>query len=63
MGKHSDDVAVAVTAGSDGFWRSQTVEHATNAVEKERIAQLKTAADFNKEQEAKKVQKLEAEAN
>ncbi len=54
MGKHSDDVAIAITAGSDGFWRSQTVENASNAVEKDRIAQMKTAADFNKEQEAKK---------
>ena len=54
MGKHSDDAAVAVTAGQEGFWRSQTVENASNALEKERIAQLKTAADFNKEQEAKK---------
>ena len=48
MGKHSEDVDVT-QAGSDGFWRSQTVEHASNALEKERLAQVKTAADFNRE--------------
>ena len=61
MGKHSDD-AVPVTTGTDGFWRSQTVANASNANEKERIAQLKTAADFNKEQEEKKAVKIQAEA-
>ena len=63
LGKHSDDPAIAQTAGSEGFWRSSTVENASNAVEKDRIAQLKTAADFNKEQEVKKAQKIEAEVN
>lgn len=49
MGKHSDD-----TEQQSGFWQSNTVEHASNAVRKAEIASLKTAADFNKEQELKK---------
>ncbi len=57
MGKHSDDAALAQAGSEQGFWRSQTVDNASNALEKERIAKLKTADDFNKEQEQKKVEK------
>ena len=50
MGAHTDDQAAAETT----FWQSSTVAHADNAIRKAEIAQLKTAADFNREQEEKK---------
>ena len=58
LGSHTDDPA----AGETDFWRSSTVEHADNAVKKQDIAVMKTAADFNREEEEKKA-KAEAEAS
>ena len=46
VGMHSDDVEVA------GFWQSKTVQHAETGIVKEQ-ARLKTAADFNLEEEAR----------
>ena len=62
MGKHSDDLSLAQEGSEQGFWRSTTVETASNALEKERIKSLKTAADFNAQQEIKKEEKKQAEA-
>ena len=53
-GPHSNEVE------DQGFYQSSTVTHAKNAVEKEKQAQVKTAADFNREQEEK--QKMAEEA-
>ena len=58
MGEHTTDKALA---GSQDFFKSATVENATRAAERERISKLKTADDFNREQEAKKVVKPEKE--
>ena len=49
IGPHTDEKQEATE-----FWQSSTVANASNAIEKERIAALKTAADFNREQEEKK---------
>ena len=46
-GAHTDDP----NAASGEFWKSQTVQSASDALERERLASLKTAADFNKEEE------------
>ena len=43
------------------FWQSSTVAHAGNALEKEKIAAMKTAADFNREQEEAKKRKEQEE--
>ena len=50
IGSHSDDPEVAKTQ----FYQSSTVAHADNAIKKANLAELKTAADFNREQEEKK---------
>ena len=47
---HTDDP----DAGNADFWRSSTVANASNAIERERIAAMRTAADFNREEEEKK---------
>ena len=47
IGKHSD------VKEETEFWKSNTVSHAENALDKEQ-AKIKTAADFNKEEELKK---------
>ena len=44
IGPHTDEKQEATE-----FWQSSTVANASNALEKERIASLKTAADFNRE--------------
>lgn len=46
LGMHSDDVEVA------DFWKSSTVQNAQTGIEKEK-ARLKTAEDFNREEEAR----------
>lgn len=71
QGLHNDEKQSA------DFWQSSTVTHASNgkyqilsnflicihaALEKERIAQMKTADDFNKELEEKKKKEEEAKA-
>ena len=50
IGSHSDDPEVAKTQ----FYQSSTVAHADSAIKKANLAELKTAADFNREQEEKK---------
>ena len=49
-GEHTDDKAAAET----GFWQSSTVEHADTAVKKQEIAAMRTAEDFNREDEERK---------
>ena len=55
-GKHSDDPAVAQTE----FWKSSTVENAVRGQKKAELAQMKTAEDYNREQELKKAAELKA---
>ena len=45
-GKHSN------VKQDSGFWKSSTVQNAENAIKKDEI-RIKTAADFNREQEEK----------
>ena len=47
IGPHSDEVQDVE------FWKSNTVSHAQVGAEKAEIAKMRTAADFNKEQEEK----------
>ena len=49
IGKHSDEKVTS------DFWKSSTVSNAKTAIDKEE-KRLRTAADFNKEQEEKKAQ-------
>ena len=56
VGMHSDDVEVA------GFWQSKTVQNAETGLVKEQ-ARLKTAADFNREEEARLAKLKEAKGD
>ena len=50
IGQHTSDPEAAKTE----FWRSSTVEHASEAVRKQEIAAMRTAEDFNREQDEAK---------
>ena len=51
---------MAKSGAGDGFWSSSTVANASNAVKKANLAVMKTAEDFNREQEAQKAAKEKA---
>ena len=55
-GAHTDDPE----AGNTAFWQSSTVAHASTAVRNQEIATMRTAADFNREEEEKKAAALAA---
>lgn len=63
MGKHTDDSEVAKGMGKDGFWSSSTVANASNACKKQDLSVMKTADDFNREQEAKKAKAAQEAGN
>ena len=57
-GRCTDDKSVA----QKEFYSSQTVAHASNAIKKADLTVVKTAADFNAEEQKKKEEKAAAEA-
>ena len=60
LASHTDDASAADTT----FWQSSTVAHADNAVRKQQLAEMRTAADFNREEEERKAkQAADAAAN
>ncbi len=63
MGKHTDDADLAKGSTQDGFWSSSTVANASNACKKQDLSVMKTAEDFNREQEAAKKAKAALEAS
>ena len=55
---HSDDPSVGLTE----FWKSSTVASASEALARAEFAKIKTADDFNRDQEAAVAKKKEEEA-